>query len=352
MTVPDILCKAAFRNSRGGSHQEIPALGGVQPPSRAGSGLHGRLRSVLGVLAGLLMIVGTTASAEMPTEVLRMFRSGKLRRAHRKVLDGLETRPDDPELHAAYAAILQKGGRFAESLVAFEFAKGSEWYESQGIPFHATALARVGRSEESVVLRSEFELAGGRKPAASLGVRTSQVEDHILGGRPELAVEVAEAAVEQFPASPVAFAALTEALTAAGRVDEAGWALIRGESLGASGSTSVRMARMRWHIGMEDYAAAWDISEEFRAKRHMDFRLWADRARIRRLQGDAHACLTIINLPRFEWGLAPEMALEGSRCAEILGDRDGAVLFVEKLVAGYGDHPEVAARMAELGITK
>jgi len=296
------------------------------------------------------MILGGIAAADVPQQALNLLRHGKLRRAHRAVLDGLYESPDDPELQAAYGAILTKIGRNAEAVVAFDLATGSSWYEMSGIPFHARALAQVGRSEEAVQLRSEFELAGRRKPAASLGVRTGQVEDHVVGGRPGLAVEVALRATEEYPTSPVAFAALVEAYVAAGELDEAGWALLRGESFEGAGNTHMRMARMRWHIEMGDYDAAWDISEDYRRKRMHDSRLWADRARIHRLRGQPGDGYRIAMFDRFSWGLFVELRLEGSLCAEAMGDMEAAKEILAPLVAGYSGHPEVAERMKELGL--
>jgi tetratricopeptide (TPR) repeat protein len=304
----------------------------------------------MGLMAAAWMILGGIAAAEAPQQALNLLRHGKLRRAHRAVVDGLYETPDDADLQAAYGAVLAKGGRNAEAIVAFELAAGSAWYEASGIPFHARALAQVGRSEEAVQLRSEFELAGGRRPGASLGVRTGQVEDHVLGGRPDLAVEVALRATEEYPTSPVAFAALVEAYVAAEDLDAASWAVLRGESFEGSRSSQMRMARMRWHIEMGDYDAAWDISEDYRRKRIHDSRLWADRARIHRLRGQPGDGYRIAILDRFSWGLFIDLRLEGSLCAEAMGDPEAARQIMAPLIAGYSGHPDVAARLVELGL--
>lgn len=264
-------------------------------------------------------------------------------------MDSLTANPDDSDLHAAYGTVLAKGGRFAEALVAFELSAGGDWYEQSGLPAHATALAHVGRSPEAVALRTSFELAGGRPAGASLGVRLSQVQDHLDGGRPELAVALAEAAVDEFPGSPLSFAALSEARTAAGDLDGAGWALLRGEALGAAGSRYLRLARMRWLVGVGDYPAAWEISEAFRVRLPNDTRLWADRMRIQRLWGYPEDGLRIALLDRFAWGQDPRFVLEAARCARAAGEPDLARTMVDALLPHHGAHPEVAALAAELG---
>ena len=348
---PDILCNAHLRNSRSPKGQEICAFGGDVQRASARTplcSLAGRMVAVV-VLVGL-GLAAQPARAEVPRRALQLLRQGKLRRAHRAVVDLMHARPDDPEVHAAYGAVLQVGGRDAEALVAFELGIGSKWYESTGITFHAKALAQVGRSEESTALRREFEVAGGRKPAASLGVRIAQTEDHIVAGRPWLAVEAGRQGVEQFPASPLAFAALTEAYLAAGELDEATWALLRAESLGAAGTASVRLARMRWHIAMEQFDEAWAISENLRGKRMNDVRFWTDRAHILRRTGDLGSCLTVVRLERFAWGSAAALRREASYCAEEAGDRALAIELMEPLADGYYTHPDHVRRLDELGI--
>ncbi|HCH65575.1 MAG: hypothetical protein CL927_11485 [Deltaproteobacteria bacterium] len=280
-----------------------------------------------------------------------MMKTNKIYRAHRLVIDLLTANPDDPDLHAMYAAVLVKGGQYGDAVHAFDGAKGSEWYEERGLPFHATALAKIGRVEEAARLRREFELAGRKQSVAALNIGLEVVDDYIAGGRGDLAVERARLLITEFPNSPRTFGGLAAALVADGQLLEASWCIERAKTLGNTEIFPIEMARIEWLIAMGEYSAAWELHRDYYRKRRFDTRIWRQRLELLRRTGDPIECRAVADQARFQWSLDPQFYLEASRCESDLGDDAAAKERVRALLPAYAEHPDVRARAERLGIS-
>jgi len=318
---------------------------------RTGLGNGGGVRRVVWTAAVFLMLGAGPrhGSGGATAVVLQLLRRGQVRLAHRQVVDRLTANPDDADLHALYGAVLEQMGHHSDADMAFRLALGSDWYEARGLGYHAAALAHLGRPEESVAIRQGIELTGVRAEGAELGIRLKQVEDLLAGGRPDLALELGEAMVGEFPSSPLTHAQLVEVLVELGQVDLAGWHLIRAESLGASGSKRVLLARARWLMAAGAYRSAWDITEGMRRKNPHDVQLWSLRMRILRLWGRADDAVLIAELDRFITRRDPIFLLEAARCYVSIGDLSAALAIRDELMVLYGDNPNVQALDVELG---
>ncbi len=335
------------------------------PSSRAGSargketqgdrnGRMGRIaRSIWATLAGAVALIGLMgAGSSQPSykKVMDLLRAGKLYRAHRTVVDELTDNPDNADLHAAYGAVLSKGGRYADAVDAFEFGYGSTWYEYRGIPYHASALAELGRSEEAAVLRAEYTATQDHMANAGLNSGLAMVTDYLEGGRPDLAVERARELVLQFPNSPRSFAGLAEALVAAGEVDEASWCFLRAGKLGNTDVFPIQMARVRWLIELGEYDRAWEVHSIIHRKRRLEIRAWADRLELLRLLGDLTTCRATARMKRYEWALDPHFHIQASLCESELGDMEAAQGWVRSLLPAHAGHPTVRERAEVLGM--
>ena len=276
-----------------------------------------------------------------------MMDANKVYRAHRLVITLVTEKPDDTDVQAMYGAVLAMGGQYADAVSAFDLAVGSDWYERRGIPYHASALAAVGRSVEAEVLRDEYALAGMKRDDASPG--DAEVRDHLAGGCPDLAVERARALNDQFPSRPC-LCSPAEALVANGEIDEAAWCLQRAELLGNTEIFPIDMARVEWMIATGDYRGAWDIHVGYYRKRRFDPRLWRQRLELLRLTGDPEECLMVARQARFAWALDPQFELEASRCASDAGEQEEAEARIRALFPAHSAHPDVRARAEELGI--
>jgi len=289
---------------------------------------------------------GETAGASVV--VLQLLRRGQVRLAHRQVVDQLSANPDDPDLHALYGAVLQQMGHHSDAAEAFRMGLGSGWYESRGLPYHASALANLGDSERAFELRQSFELAGVRPDEASLGTRLKQVDDHLAGGRPGLALRLCEQLLGQFPASPLGHAQMAVVQVAVGNVDLAGWHLLRAEALGASGSKRVRLARASWLNAVSAYKSAWQITEDLRARNPHDVELWSLRMRILRGWDRAEDAVLIAELDRFTSRRDPVFLIEAARCYAAAGDLAQARAMRDELMVLYARHPFVQDLSDEL----
>lgn len=301
-------------------------------------------------IVGFGVLLGAGRPAPKYPKLASMMDANKVYRAHRLVINLVTEKPDDTDIQAMYGAVLSMGGQYADAVSAFDLAVGSDWYERRGIPYHASALAAVGRSVEAEALRDEYAFARMKRNDASLNLGAEVVKDHLAGGRSDLAVERARALTLQFPSSPRTFGSLAAALVANGEIDEAAWCLQRAELLGNTEIFPIDMARMEWMIAVGDYRGAWDIHVDYYRKRRFDPRLWRQRLELLRLMGDPEECLMVARQARFAWALDPQFELEASRCASDAGEQEEAKDRVQALFPAYSAHPDVRARAEELGI--
>lgn len=302
---------------------------------------------------GSLLLTGAAppvGSAGSTLVVLQLLRRGQVRLAHRRVVDQLTLNPEDADLHALYGAVLQQMGHHSDSDVAFRMALGSDWYESRGLPYHASALAILGEAERAFELRQSFELAGVRPDEASLGTRLKQVDDYLAGGRPELALEQGEHLLGEYPASPIAHAEMALVQVALGDIDLAGWHMLRAEALGAAGSKRVRSARATWLTAVGAYSSAWKITEELRMRNPHDAVLWSLRMRILRMWNRAEDAVLIAELDRFKNRRDPTFLVEAARCYAAAGDLALARGLRDELLIRYSRHPHVQALSDELDV--
>jgi tetratricopeptide (TPR) repeat protein len=309
-----------------------------------------RMCAVLATLIAAVGLMGAGGSQPAYKTVMDLLRSGKLYRAHRAAVDEMTDNPDDSDLHAAYGAVLSKGGRYADAVDAFELANGSAWYEYRGIPYHASALAELGRSVEAAALRAEYTATQPHMDRAGLNSGLASVTDHLEGGRPDLAVDLAREILLDFPNSPRSFAGLAEALVATGEIDEASWCLLRANALGNTNVFPIQMARIRWLIAMEEYGRAWELHSIIHRKRRLEIRAWADRLELLRLLGDLATCRATSKMKRYAWALDPHFHVQASLCESELGDMEAAQGWIRSLLPAHAAHPMVRARAEAIGM--
>ena len=126
----------------------------------------------------------------------------------------------------------------------------------------------VGRSEDAEAIRREHVGLSARDNAALQNAHDTIV-DHIMGGRPDLAVIRAREAVHRFPSARRIHAALAWALIEAGEVEEASFWLLREAQHGTTHNYDIEMVHIRWLIAMQEYDAAWELHTQYSRKRRL-----------------------------------------------------------------------------------
>jgi tetratricopeptide (TPR) repeat protein len=112
-------------------------------------------------------------------------------------------------------------GHFPDAEGDFLLSEGSAYYEQSAISWHAETLRALGYGREAAALRLS-QVAAGEGSASELITYVYASEDLLSAGDVEGALDVTERALSMHPRSGVAMTAYAEALTAAGRLDEAG----------------------------------------------------------------------------------------------------------------------------------
>ena len=248
--------------------------------------------------------------------------------------------PDDPELAAAWFALLHAFGHYGEALDSLRWAVGSAWYEVQGVGLHANALREAGRGQEAAALRAELLVSPAYREGTELTVRVGRVHDLLAAGATEDALAEGEAAVGLFPSYGISWAALGAAQLQAGDLDGAWTTLGLAErQLGEpSVDLGILRARLLWAEG--DPEAAWVVMNPLRVKTTLDPAAWALRMELLVARDLASDAANIATLDRFDRMQGPNMVAARVTALRAAGD---AALASEVLDEGLAANPESPA---------
>lgn len=299
---------------------------------------HILVAAVVALVGALGVLPRTTFGGRrsaVPVVVLRLIGQGQVRLAHREITKLLDANPSDPELHAAYGAMLTEASLFPDAVMAFEDAGGSAWYARRGRGYHARALARVGRADEAVALRSVAldvgEVVGDK---VDLVARASMVEDLVEGGDLDDAVAAGEDLVLRHPGRTYAWAALAWAQVnraTPADLDAAGWSLFQARRL-EEGRELLFLSRARAVYMLEQgrYERAWYELYDFKEDTFKDPEAWWLRLEILRRSGFPEECVFRAEQDRFSYQEDPAFTAVVGRCLADVGRADEA----RALVAG------------------
>ncbi len=290
-------------------------------------------------LAGGLAVAGAPALEALgapPVMIVRMVAKGQVRVAHREVQDLLVRNPDDADLHATLGAALSAASFYPDALVAFSFAAGSAWYEKRGAGYHADALAQVGRGAEAAELRAELLAVSGARERNEVGIRVRMVDDHLVGGDLDAALELAEALVADHGDYLLPWAVLAEVHLARGDRDEVEWALLQGRRLGQPDQLRLAVVETRLLLDDGQAEAAFQRIELMRRAHFRELDMWALRMDTLTAAGAAEEALSIAGMERFGFQDHPAFTAATARALAATGDRAAA----EALLAGaLAAHP-------------
>jgi len=251
----------------------------------------------------------------------------------------LTAHPDDPEVAAAWFAMIHAFGNYGEALSEIPFTLGSAWYEAQGLNLHANALRESGRGAEAAALRAELLTSPAYREGTELMVQVAMVHDLIAAGAAAEAVERGELAVAWFPQFGITWAALGAAQLEAGDIDGA-WATVDlgGRHLDEpSVELGLLHARLLWTEG--DTEAAWVVMNPLRARTTMDPTAWAQRIELMLARDLASDAANLVQLSRFERMQGPNMVAARVAAYRAAGQTEAAAEALREGLAFNPDSP-------------
>lgn len=309
------------------------------------------LTVAVGVL-GLSRAVFAGRSGGAPVVVLRLVNKGQVRLAHREITKMLARNPSDPELHAAYGAVLSTAALYPDAVLAFEDALGSDWYESRGFRYHAKALARTGRGDEAAALRESFTVVRGDDEAIlSVTMYSRMIEDQLEGGTVEEALRLGEEMVLAHPDRAYSWGYLAWAQVHAGLQDEAAWSLQQAERYAGKTLRIVQMAQSYWMLEEQRYTRADHELQSQWQEGFKDPELWWLRLEIMRRSGYPETCVQRAELSRFEYQEEPAFTAAYARCLDGVGRGDEARVLLRSALETHPGSNRLLAAGAELGVS-
>jgi predicted Zn-dependent protease len=253
----------------------------------------------------------------------------------------LAAHPDDPELAAAWFALLHAYGFYGEALYSLRWSLGSAWYEVQGIGLHANALREAGQGREAAALRAELLVSPAYREGTELTVRVGIAHDLLAGGAIGDALAAAEDAVALFPGYGISWGALGAAQLKAGDLDAA-WATLHladREFSERPVELGLLHARLLWAEG--DPEAAWAVLNPLRSRTTIDPNAWALRMELLVARDLASDAVNIADLNRFDRMQGPNMVAARVAALRAAGEGDRAAELLEEALIFNATSPEL-----------
>jgi tetratricopeptide (TPR) repeat protein len=295
----------------------------------------------------ILLMTGRPVDAQRRASPIQQYalliRKSQYRQVVRQVNAQLEQNPDDPELQAVLGVAWGRAGYFADAAGAFALCAGSAYYEDQGLPAHADALAVLGEPLRAVALREQRMLSLDLDDTREVRLLLNMADDYRLAGRTDLALDTAERALAIWPNAPVTWAVMADVWLDLGRIDEAEEALWQAQLLG--GTTRGALVAARLALWQGDPIEALAQAEAALDYNMGSVRPAAIKAEALRRQGDLDAALEIIE--RTNWRLTedPEMMAARIRVRTDRREWSEASEAADRARAVYAHHPEVQSAL-------
>jgi len=296
----------------------------------------------------LVLLQASPASAGVPPLLARDLKRGQVRMAHRNAVDQLTTNPDDPDLHALFGAVLSKAGYYSDSVNAFTFAQGSEWYDVDGMPYHADALRHAGYGKEAALLRKVILDSGPKKSGWSITVLINLVDDYRAAKDMSAAWETADQLLGWYPGSPLTWATIADLYIDEGDLDSAWMALFEGDRMIGRTSFRTHLVRARLFLAEGLFEEAWAATEAVPRGRYRDYSFWAFKAEIQRQEGFPEDAVMTIEQDRFKYQNDPDMSLVLARSYRDMGDLDRAREIALEAARFYPARTDVVGLAEEL----
>jgi tetratricopeptide (TPR) repeat protein len=298
------------------------------------------------------MLWHVPVQAEPSIQIQRMVRLGQYANASASIRTGLESNPQNADLHALAGTVFSRSGLYADALPAFLLAQESAFYESEGLYAHADALRETGSPEAAAELRSQRLLASGLDESRELIIGLGLVDDYIRAGDFDRADETLHYLHTLWPRSPALHGHMADYYLELGDLESADFHLwyvteVLGLRLGMRGM----FATYRIHLHHGDLSEAQRVLDEAMELHKKNLRLRARQAELYRLQGDSKNALEGLRAQRFWFQMHPEMraveALALYELGEMAEARELAALLID-LYPGHAalDHVEFLLRQS------
>lgn len=284
-----------------------------------------------------------SAVRTMPWRVA--FTSRQWRNALPGLREALASNPDDADLHAHYAIVSARIGRFADALPSFEYGAGAEIYEEQGIGLHADALRATGRADEAAALRRAAFISATRWPR-QLSLVMDLADDLRYAGDLLGAEDAAWLLVGEAPGMEEAYALLADVALDRGDTEEAALQLWLADLYGTRTSrTRAARGRLQLAYGDLDEAIAEVSHGRMRGRNHMPIAIHGE---VLRRQGMPDACLARLDVGTVPDKERPEIAAVRLACLASDGQLAEAAELRTWVMGAYPEDPNVLAASAVL----
>ncbi len=307
---------------------------------------------LLSAAVGLGLVATPRARATPSATAMMILGRGMPRGAYNKVLEELDQRPDDPDLHAQLGLILVKMGAFTDAIESFEMSTGGGAYYEKigGLRQHADALREAGRPLEAAALRREALAVATEK--TGLMHYIGLIADYRTAHRYAEAREVGIEAVAAYPRASTLYAYLAELEWEAGNREEAAWLLWESDRLQTSGV--YRGHLLRAYMDLEE-GLYKDVRRTIRRLRTRNLRnpdVLALRVELDRREFGPETALDTLDEPQWEYQRHPMLRLLRAQLHMDLGELEAASALVEEVAELYPDRDDLVATRARLGALK
>jgi len=258
---------------------------------------------------------------------------------------GIQTAPDDPELHALMGIAQARMTFFADAVVSLDFAPGSSAYEGEGVDAHADSLRVVGQSARAVELHGAGLLASELTSQDEMLLWVDLVDDHLYAGDLDAAHAAAVQCLTLRPRSGGAHAVMADVALTSGDLDSAGYHLWMASE---DGQQLLRAMWVEWRLALAlgDVAMARAVADEALLFRRRHPRVQAMQAETLRLEGDPEAAIGVLDRPDNKLKEHPELLAARMATLQDLGRTDEASWLAAWAGNVYPTVPAVRAAVA------
>jgi len=226
----------------------------------------GRLAGGAADVPGAIAAFARAVSASPNDPIVHKYLAGALLQQDRadeafvELVAALLIDPLDADAHAGVGQIHLDAGRYDQAVGALRRAVELSANDAEARYALATALMRLGNTQEAVRELERFEQAqrqmqATRRRGLALGVLKEEAALHAAEGRPDRSASLWQQVVDQEPGRPSNHLGLAAALASAGRIDAAIAHYEKAVTLGADPVVYRRLAELYAKVGRTDDAA-------------------------------------------------------------------------------------------------
>ncbi len=282
---------------------------------------------------------GTTLSGRL------FMQRGQYALAIQALRPGIQSTPDDPELHALMGISQARMTFFADAVVSLDFAPGSSAYESEGVNTHADSLRVVGQSARAAELHGAGLLASELSKQDEMLLWVDLVDDHLYAGDLEAAHAAAVQCLTLRPRSGGAHAVMADVALASGDLESTGFHLWMAAE---DGQQILRAMWVEWRLALVlgDLATARAVADEALLFRRRHPRVQAMQAETLRQEGDPESAMGVLDRPDNKLKEHPEILAARISTLQDLGRTVEATSLAAWAGSVYPSVPAVQAAAA------